>query len=273
MPDGLPRRSPALPVRARPATAQDGPAFGRRTLSWGPLGFTAGLHLLLVLAWLYGPARMPVRPAAPRQEAAFVLVAPVGAPRAAPTHERRPHQPARPRADAAHATAIGLPPAQAPRGRAPLQAAQAADEAVPDTHPDHDIPADPTTDNAAFAAPGAVPAATGHGAAGPGDLLATSRRMAGRIDRELRKGGSPITAEPDRKWERFADAVAGARVAPAGDVTLAVHTAPDGVTIYRKTLGTRVRCYRSGSVGGPGPADGQSAGNIPCPTGVSWTRL
>lgn len=110
----------------------------------------------------------------------------------------------------------------------------------------------------------------------PGELLASSKRVAGRIDRELRRGASPITAEPDRKWERFAQAVAGAHVSNRDAVTLSSYTAPDGVVIYRKTVGQRVFCYRSGSVGGLvggfGPADGQGAGTIPCPSGADWRR-
>ena len=64
-----------------------------------------------------------------------------------------------------------------------------------------------------------------------------------------------------------------ARTSVSRDTILESHTAADGVTIYRKTVGDRVACYRSGSVGGLGPADGGSAGSVShCPTGVSWTR-
>jgi hypothetical protein len=97
--------------------------------------------------------------------------------------------------------------------------------------------------------------------------------MAGAVDRELRNGSSPITAEPERKWERFAEAVAGAHVNAVGAVTLDSYTAGDGVVVYRKTVGGRTRCYRSGSVGGLGPADGRSAGSVSCPSGASWKRL
>jgi hypothetical protein len=110
----------------------------------------------------------------------------------------------------------------------------------------------------------------------PGDLLATSKAMAGRVDRELRKGASPITAEPERKWERFAEAFAAARKGGSGTVTLDSYTGPDGVIVYRKTVGSRVSCYRSGGVGGLvtgfGAADGHGAGNTTCPSGVRWTR-
>jgi len=97
--------------------------------------------------------------------------------------------------------------------------------------------------------------------------------MAGRVDRELRQGGSPISAEPERKWERFASMVAAARVPATGAVTVDSYTAPDGVVIYRKTVGGRVACYRSGSVGGINASDGHSAGYTACPPGAQWRRL
>jgi hypothetical protein len=72
-------------------------------------------------------------------------------------------------------------------------------------------------------------------AALPGDLLASSKAMAGWVDRELRKGIPPIMAEPERKWERCAKAFADARKGAANTVTLDSYTAPDGVVLYRKT--------------------------------------
>ena len=100
--------------------------------------------------------------------------------------------------------------------------------------------------------------------------------MAGQVDRDLRKGSSPITAEPERKWERFAEAFAAARSSPPPGLALESYTAPDGVTIYRKTVAGRTRCYRSGSVGGLvtgfGNADGHGAGRSTCPTNVPWSR-
>jgi hypothetical protein len=70
------------------------------------------------------------------------------------------------------------------------------------------------------------------------------------------------------------------RVAAGGAVTLDSHTAGDGVIIYRKTVGGRVRCHASGSVrgivsgipGSAGRADSRTAGPVSCPTGVSWRR-
>jgi hypothetical protein len=141
----------------------------------------------------------------------------------------------------------------------PVPAAQAPEASPPSTDP---APASAPQDPAS--------------AALPGELLASSKAMAGRVDRELRKGASVITAEPDRKWERFAEAFAAARKGASNTVTLDSYTAPDGVIVYRKTVGDRVSCYRSGSVGGLttgfGVADGHGAGKTSCPTGVSWAR-
>ena len=213
--------------------------------SWTPLALTLGLHLLLVLAWLgSGPPRFERE--APARASSFVLVQP-------PASRPQP---------AASAAARG--PASRPRSRLPQPVPLQAPARVRSTI---SPPSEP---------PGAAPqpetVAETPTPAVPGDLLATSKRMAGAADRELRNGSSPITAEPDRKWERFASAFAAARKSASRDTMLESHTAADGVTIYRKTVGERVRCYRSGSVGGLGPADGQSAGNVPCPSGVSWAR-
>jgi len=209
-------------------------AFPRR--SWTPLALTVGLHLLLVLAWVGGAPRGAVRD--PEQRVSMlVLVQPAVRPK--------------PKAADVSPSRVG---SRAPSSFVlPLPAVEPEAQASSDTNE---------------APPGETPASYL-----PGDLLATSKRMAGRVDRELRNGSSPITAEPERKWERFAEAVAGARVNSGGAVTLDSYTAGDGVVVYRKTVGGRTRCYQSGSVGGLGPADGRSAGSVSCPAGVDWKRL
>ncbi len=100
--------------------------------------------------------------------------------------------------------------------------------------------------------------------------------MAGAVDRALRNGSSPITAEPERKWERFAEAFAAARTSKSYTMTLESWTDPEGTVFYRKTIAGRKLCYKGGSVGGLvtgfGSADGRGAGGTPCPAGASWTR-
>lgn len=216
------------------------PAFSGRPRAPLALALTLGLHLLLVLAWMRDAAPV-VQRAAGERASTFVQVLPplVAKPKPKPAPSE-----ARPRPRARLPVAVTLP-IQAPAPGAP-----------PDSE-------------ALDAAPAAVPTQP---PAPPGDLLAASKRMAGGVDRALRNGVSPIGAEPERKWERFAAAFAAARTGVALDTVLESHTAADGVTVYRKTVGERVTCYRSGSVGGLGPADGHTAGNIRCPTGASWTR-
>jgi len=215
------------------------------SVSWTPLVLTIGLHLLLVLAWLLQPGVQAPAPTAAR-ETVLVMVAPPLRP-AAPTRQiaRQPLAKAQP---APQPITPRPSPTPAP---AEIPAAAIADAPIESEL----VQGDP--------APSAA----------SGDLLATSRAMAGRVDRELRKGGSPISAEPERKWERFASMVAAARVPATGAVTVDSYTAPDGVVIYRKTVGGRVACYRSGSVGGINASDGHSAGYTTCPPGAQWKRL
>lgn len=220
---------------------------GSATVSWTPLALTLGLHLLLVLAWLLRPGAPFVMPAALERETVLVMVAPPARPTPPPRPVSRP------------AKAVSQPTSQ-PASR-PITA-----PALPEPAPQA-TPAD-----AAIEAP-VESELVQSDASASGDLLATSRAMAGRVDRALRKDSSPITAEPDRKWERFASMVASARTSHGMSGTVEQYTADDGITIYRKTDGSRVACYRGGSVGGIGTADGRTAGNIRCPPGVRWTRL
>jgi len=222
-------------------------AAGPAARPWTPLALTLGLHLLLVLAW-FGGTHGELRREPPPRVSVFVPVFPSVRPQAAPGTPPPASRPVRRPAIGAPA----LPALDTPSSTVQAAAAPAADPEA------SSLPQDP--------APTAL----------PGDLLASSKAMAGRVDRELRKGASPITAEPDRKWERFADAFAAARTSAPRTVTLESYTAPDGVTVYRKTVGDKVACYRSGSVGGLvtgfGPQDGQGAGRTSCPSGVRWTR-
>ena len=215
--------------------------------SWTPLALTLGLHLLLVLAWLTGARGDRVLEPPPRAFT-FVLVQPPARPKPAPNLP----PPLR-------------PPLPLPRSRLPasIHLPTPAAASSPDAEPE---PASAPQADPAPAAPEAL----------PGELLKSSRAMAGRIDRELRNGSSPISAEPERKWERFAEAFAAARTSSDRSVTLDSYTSPDGVIIYRRTTADKARCYRSGSVGGLvtgfGNADLHGASIMDCPSGLSWTR-
>ena len=212
------------------------------SVSWTPLVLTLGLHLLLVLAWLLRPGVQPgPQPSAERATLLVTVKPPAGAFPAAPRALREPVR----------------KPAQRPVARV-LPAPEPAAAVVTDAESPQREPV-----QAEIAAP----------IASVGDLLARSRALAGRISRELPPGDSAMTAEPAGKWERFGTQVADARKTGSMAGTLDSHVSADGVIVYRKIVGSRVRCYRSGSVGGINPSDGQTAGNIPCPTGVRWTRL
>jgi len=215
------------------------------SVSWTPLALALGLHLLLVLAWLLRPGVQPGLQ--PSSERATLLVMVKPAARPMPAAPRVLPEPVR-------------KAASRPASRV-LPAPEAAAAAEADTE---SLQLEPVQAEVATPAAPAVPV---------GELLARSRALAGRISRELPPGDGTMTAEPVRKWEQFGALVADARRTGSMAGTLDSHTAADGVIVYRKIVGMRVRCYRSGSVGGVNPSDGQTAGNIPCPTGVRWTRL
>lgn len=226
-----------------------GVAAGSATVSWTPLALTLGLHLLLVLAWLMRPGAPFVMPAALARETVLVMVTPP-APRTPAPLPRPVLRESMPKA------ARPLIPPITQSIRRPV---------LPQPAPEQPAATEPVESELVQSAP--APAAI------PGDWLAASKSMARRIGAEAGQDSKPIGAEPERKWERFADTVGAARRSGSMGGTLDSHTAGDGVVTYRKTVGLRVRCYRSGSVGGIGPADGQTAGNVACPTGVRWNRL
>lgn len=243
--------------------------FSRRPLA--PLTLTLGLHLVLVLAWPGGAGRQPIGATPP--EPAFVPVLRLAGPQPLPT-VRQASPGLRPRAnEPAEAAPVAVPtpltPMPRPEPEPITQAPAAGGASAPAIELASELAPEPAL--APASARAAAPASA------PDGLLATSKAMAGPVDRALRNGASPITAEPDRKWERFAQAFAAARTGSVNTVTLDSHTAADGVVTYRKTAGNRVACYRSGSVGGPAtvfgrPLDNQGAGSVPCPTGVRWAR-
>lgn len=109
--------------------------------------------------------------------------------------------------------------------------------------------------------------------AGGGFSLGLSKRQAGRIDRELRKGKSGIPDEPDTPMGRFRRGLEAAHIDRSMSVREDSYTAPDGVVIYRKRIGNATICRRSGSVnplGMRGMLLSGDAGDVPCPRGVQW---
>ena len=108
-----------------------------------------------------------------------------------------------------------------------------------------------------------------------GFALGLSKREAGRIDRELRKGKSGVPDEPDTPMGRFRRGLEAAHIDRSMSVREDSYTSPDGVVIYRKRIGNATFCRRSGSVsplGMRGIVMGNEAGDVPCPTGVLWKK-
>ena len=213
---------------------------------WTPLVLTLGLHLLLVLAWLTARAA-----AACRIRRSALLPSYWSGRRRGPS--RRPiFRHPRP-----FPVAAGRQPSISQglswRGQPPLRR--------PGGRPASHKPALHASATEAL----------------PGDLLKSSRAMAGRIDRELRNGASPISAEPERKWERFAQAFAEARTSRSYSMTLEDYTdggrhcrLPQDHRRTNELLPQRQR--RRPGHGLRQCRGGRGAGYTPCPTGVSWTR-
>jgi hypothetical protein len=108
-----------------------------------------------------------------------------------------------------------------------------------------------------------------------GFALGLSKRQAGRIDRELRKGKSGVPDEADTPMGRFRRGLEAAHIDRSMSVREDSYTSPDGVIIYRKRIGNATICRRSGSInplGMRGMLFGNEAGDVPCPKGVQWTK-
>jgi len=108
-----------------------------------------------------------------------------------------------------------------------------------------------------------------------GFALGLSKRQAGRIDRELRKGKSGVPDEPDTPMGRFRRGLEAAHIERSMSVQEDSYTSPDGVIIYRKRIGNKAYCRRSGSInplGMRGMLFANEAGDVPCPKGVPWKK-
>jgi pyruvate/2-oxoglutarate dehydrogenase complex dihydrolipoamide acyltransferase (E2) component len=224
------------------------------------------MHILALFAWVrQRPERLPdvprvvsffLRPIAPRPDAAPV--------RPKPAEPPIPVSPGR------------LPPlpraADALVGPQPVQpAAQAAPAAPPASPPETADPAPRLED--LHAAPTVQDAIREQKAAEGGFAAGLSRRQAGRIDRALRNGKSGVPDEPDTPMGRMRRGLEQAYNDRSTAVFEDSYTAPDGVIIYRKRIGNKSICRRSGSVsplGMRGMVMGNEAGDVPCPKGVQW---
>lgn len=103
-----------------------------------------------------------------------------------------------------------------------------------------------------------------------------ARRDARLIAKEIRTAGSRALTEANTPWARLRRELDAAHVEPVTGVQQDSYTAPDGTIIYRKRVGNRVVCRRSGvvssnDIGSTGGAD--SAGDVSCPGQAEWKPL
>jgi hypothetical protein len=216
-----------------------------------PLAFILVLHLMLVLLWAAN-ARMPVDQGAQ------------------PRHFTLTWLPAlRPR----------TPPLPAPAPVARRRAAPAASAPRPA----------PSTVAQPFSAQPEVPQASTPDPIDVSQMIASARRQAGSIDRELRDGKpAQLTPAPDLPFNRFRSALEGAYINRSRVMVTDSITQPDGVIVYRFRRGGKVWCRQSGGggpstiersegarLGGAGSAGGgNTAGSIACPSGATgWSTL
>jgi hypothetical protein len=226
------------------------------------LALIFGMHILALLVWTQQrPVRLPDTP-----HVVSILLRPPPPPVA-----RAPQDP--PPAPAFPSPRKPPPPAFDVFGTAP------AAPAAPAPSPAASVPAP--------AAPAAAPALDDARApisvqeaireqkdAEGGFGLNLSKRQAGRIDRELRKGKSGVPDEPDTPMGRFRRGLEQAHVDRSWSVREDSYTAPDGTIIYRKRIGKGSICRRGGNVSPLGmnsmAMGGEAANDIPCPKGVDW---
>lgn len=207
------------------------------------LALTAGLHLLAALLWL-SERRQPSH--GNLQDSRRVVSILLQLPLRPPVRVSRPPVPA------------AAPPRSSPKSLAQVR--------QPPVAPASGLP--PASE--AALPPDSAPAA----ASAPSSTfsLDQARRLAGGIDRELRKGTSGVPVEADTPVARLRGKLEEAHVEPLTGVQQDSYTSPDGRIIYRTRVGKRTVCRISGSVGlGIAGARGvNDAGSVPCPTGVEW---
>jgi hypothetical protein len=224
------------------------------------------MHMLALFAWTrQRPAHLPDMP----HMVSILLRPPAPQPRPQPVEPPQPVYPSPRRTLAPPRDVFGVPPpapakpAPAPAAEAPAQAPAAA---PPATAPSLDDARPPATVQDALRE---------QKEADGGFALGLSKRQAGRIDRELRKGKSGVPDEPDTPMGRFRRGLEAAHVDRSMSVYEDSYTAPDGTITYRKRIGKAVICRRSGSVsplGMRGMVMGGEAGDVPCPRGVEWKK-
>jgi hypothetical protein len=247
----------------------------------GVLAFTLAAHLLALFLWTQQRRPLP----APSPRAVTILLQTGGGQAASPAPPTVPQPPLTQRLPALAAPAdvasitrlepiprpedrIDNPSAARTEAAAAPDAARAASDAI-----DTARPVDAPSGSHADATPAATPGGFAYG---------LTKREAGRVDRELRKGKPAVPTEADTPWARFQRGLDSAHIDRTLTLQSDTYTSPDGVVIYRFRQGNRVRCRRAGGAGMPlrGMPEGSSlsipgansASSTDCPKGVVWNR-
>jgi hypothetical protein len=233
------------------------------------LALIFGMHMLALFAWV---RQRPMPVAVPNLPRVVSILLRPAAPQPRPAPEepatpvlpqpRRPSLPPKagfPSGPTAPSRPAPSEPAAAPVTPVPAPAAPAATSGLEDAR-----------------APASVQDAIREQKQAEGGFgLNLSRRQAGRIDRELRKGKSGVPDEPDTPMGRFRRGLERAHIDPSNAVYEDSYTSPDGTITYRKRIGNATICRRSGSIsplGMRGMIMGNEAGDLPCPRGVQWKK-
>jgi hypothetical protein len=195
----------------------DGAHGGVRRQAW-PLAISLAAHLVLGIAWLGAQHRPRIADAEPKRLMVLLMPKAVPAPPPASSPARQERQ-----------------RKTEPRSVQPTAPRQAQPEKPP--------PAE---------APVREPLAITPVQPSAGAIMESARHDVGKIDRDLRGSKLNVPGRPDNAWRRLEDGFAAA--APH-DNTLKEdsYTSPDGVVVYRRRMGGKMVCRKSGSVGPPAP--------------------
>jgi hypothetical protein len=244
-------------------------AAGFPTRNRAALALIFGMHMLALFAWL--EQHRVSLPDAPH--AVSIMLRP-------PVPQRKP-EPTEPPAPAAPSPRRTLPPLPEVFGGPAHPPSKPLPETPAETPAGTPAKSPPPTPAAAPALEDARPPATVQDAiraqkdAEGGLGLSLSKHQAGRIDRALRGGKSGVPDEPDTPMGRFRRGLERAYNDRSRTVIEDSYTSPDGVIIYRRRIGNKSICYRSGSVsplGMHGMEMPNEAGNVTCPSGVQWKK-
>jgi hypothetical protein len=231
------------------------------------LALIFGMHILALFAWTR--QRPPALPDV--QQVVTILLRP-----SAPQTRQKPAEPAEPgyprprrRQMPPAVDFFGDPPSPSASPQSETAATPAAPIAVPS-------PPEPSRLEDARGPTSVQDAIREQKEADGGFGLGLSKRQAGRIDRELRKGKSGVPDEPDTTMGRFRRGLEAAHIDRSNSVHFDTYTSPDGTVYYRKRIGNGVVCRRGGNIAPLGMAGmvmgGEAADKSRCPSGVEWKK-